>query len=53
MPFDVVELDDREAFEVSLLENIQRETLNPIEEARAFRNYVEEFGDGGETDLAS
>lgn len=47
IPAHVVELTDREAFEVSLLENIQRETLNPIEEARAFRNYVEEFGYGG------
>jgi ParB family chromosome partitioning protein len=52
IPAHIVELDDREAFEVSLLENIQRETLNPIEEARAFRNYVEEFGYGGETELA-
>ncbi len=52
IPAHVVELDDREAFEVSLLENIQRETLNPIEEARAFRNYVEEYGYGGETELA-
>ena len=52
IPAHVVELDNREAFEVSLLENIQRETLNPIEEARAFRNYVEEFGYGGETELA-
>jgi len=51
LPAHVVELDDREAFEVSMLENIQRETLNPIEEARAFRNYVEEFGYGGETEL--
>ncbi len=52
VPAHVVQLSDREAFEVSLLENIQRETLNPIEEARAFRNYVEEFGYGGETELA-
>lgn len=52
LPAHVVELDDREAFEVSLLENIQRESLNPIEEARAFRNYVDGFGYGGETELA-
>lgn len=52
VPCHVVELDDKEAFEVSLLENIQRETLNPIEEARAFRNYVTEFGYGAETALA-
>lgn len=52
IPCHVVELDDKEAFEVSLLENIQRETLNPIEEARAFRNYVTEFGYWSETALA-
>ena len=52
VPAHVIELDDREAFEISLLENIQRETLNPIEEARAFRNYVEGHGYGGETELA-
>jgi len=52
VPCHVVELDDKEAFEVSLLENIQRETLNPVEEARAFRNYVDEYGYGGETELA-
>ena len=52
VPAHVVELDDREAFEVSLLENIQRETLNPMEEARAFRSYVEDYGYGGETELA-
>jgi ParB family chromosome partitioning protein len=52
LPAHVVELDDRGAFEVSLLENIQRETLDPIEEARAFRSYVDKFGYGAETDLA-
>ncbi len=52
IPCHIVELDDKEAFEVSLLENVQRETLNPIEEARAFRNYVNQFGYGGETELA-
>lgn len=49
----VLELDDREAFEVALNENIQRENLNPIEEALAFKNYVEEYGWGGISDLAS
>jgi ParB family transcriptional regulator, chromosome partitioning protein len=49
----VVELDDRSAFEVSLIENIQRKSLDPIEEARAFRNYVEDCGWGGLTELAS
>jgi ParB family transcriptional regulator, chromosome partitioning protein len=49
----IVELNDKEAFEVSLIENIQRRTLNPIEEARAFKSYVQEFGWGGISELAS
>jgi ParB family chromosome partitioning protein len=48
----VVELDDKEAFEVSLTENVQRKTLNPLEEARAFKSYVSDFGWGGVSDLA-
>jgi len=48
----VLELDDKEAFEVTLIENIQRENLNPIEEAQAFKIYVDEYGWGGITDLA-
>jgi ParB family chromosome partitioning protein len=49
----IVELDDREAFEISLVENIQRRTLHPIEEAHAFKIYVSDFGWGGVSDLAS
>lgn len=48
----VVELDDKTAFEVSLIENVQRQTLNPIEEGLSFRNYVNKFGWGGVSDLA-
>ena len=48
----IVELDDRSAFEVSLIENIQRKSLDPIEEARAFKNYVDDYGWGGVSDLA-
>ena len=49
----VVELDDRTAFEVSLVENIQRKNLDAIEEARAFKKYVDDFGWGGISNLAS
>jgi len=49
----IVELNDKDAFEVSLIENIQRRTLSPVEEAHAFRTYVSEFGWGGVSDLAS
>ena len=47
----IVELDDKEAFEISLVENIQRRTLNALEEGTAFRTYVSEFGWGGVSDL--
>jgi ParB family chromosome partitioning protein len=48
----VVELDDKTAYEVSIIENIQRHTINPIEEGLAFRKYVNEFGWGGISELA-
>jgi ParB family chromosome partitioning protein len=49
----VVELDDKDAFEVSLIENIHSKNLNPIEEARAFQDYVNNYGWGGISDLAT
>lgn len=52
IPCQVVEADDKEAFELALSENIQHETLSPIELARAFKNYVDKYGYGGETELA-
>jgi ParB family chromosome partitioning protein len=48
----VVELDDKTAYEVSIIENVQRNTLDPIEEGLAFRKYVVEFGWGGVSELA-
>ncbi|MFC1755456.1 ParB/RepB/Spo0J family partition protein, partial [Thermoproteota archaeon] len=52
IPCHIVEMDDKEAFEISLVENVQRNMLNPIEEARAFSRYVEENGWGSVNDLA-
>lgn len=52
IPCHIVELDDKGAFEVALIENIQRQTLNPIEEAIAFKAYVTDFGWGGISQLA-
>jgi ParB family chromosome partitioning protein len=49
----VVELDDKDAFEVSLIENIHSKNLNPIEEAHAFQDYVTNYGWGGISDLAT
>ena len=52
IPCHVVELDDKSAFEASIIENIQRNTLNIIEEGLAFRKYVNEFGWGAASELA-
>lgn len=49
----VVELDDRQMFEVSLIENIQRKSLTPLEEATAFKTYVSNNGWGSIADLSS
>jgi ParB-like chromosome segregation protein Spo0J len=40
----ILELDDKNAFEVSLVENIHRKTLSSIEEAEAFKAYISDFG---------
>ncbi|MEM5777477.1 MAG: ParB/RepB/Spo0J family partition protein [Candidatus Aenigmatarchaeota archaeon] len=52
IPCRVLEADDRQAYEISLIENVQRQTLNPIEEAKAYKKYVEEYGWGGISQLA-
>ncbi len=43
VPVLVKETERRQALEISLIENIQRENLNPIEEAEAFKQLIEEF----------
>lgn len=44
VPVIIREVTDQEAFVIALVENIQREELNPIEEAEAYRKLIEEFG---------
>ena len=44
VPVIVKEYDDRESMEIAIVENLQREDLNPIEEAQAYRCLIEEFG---------
>ena len=48
----MIEVNDKDSFEISLVENIQRKNLNPIEEARAFKVYTTDFGWGGLSELA-
>ncbi len=43
IPVIVKEYSEQEIVEISLIENIQRENLNPIEEAMAFKRLLEEF----------
>lgn len=43
VPVIVKSYTDQEIVEISLIENIQRENLNPIEEAQAFKRLLEEF----------
>jgi ParB family transcriptional regulator, chromosome partitioning protein len=46
VPVVVRELDDRSALEMSLVENLLREELNPLEEGLAFTKLIREFGLG-------
>ena len=44
VPVRVIEADDKRAMELALVENLQREDLNAIEEARGYRTLIEEYG---------
>lgn len=52
IPAKVVSFSDRDAFEIQLVENMQRMAMDPIEEAEAFRKYILEYGWGGVSQLA-
>ena len=52
VPCKIREMTDKQAFEIQLTENIQRKSMDPIEEAEAFRRYVVDFGWGGVSELA-
>lgn len=43
IPAIIMNLSDKEILEVSLIENIQRQDLNPIEEALAYKRLIEDF----------
>lgn len=44
IPVIIMDKDDRKAAEIALIENIQREDLNPVEEAMAFKSLMDEYG---------
>ena len=44
IPVVIRELTDKETMEIALIENLQRENLNPIEEAKGYRSLMDDYG---------
>ena len=44
VPVVVIEADDRKAMELAMIETLQREDLNPMEEAEGYRTLMEQYG---------
>ncbi len=44
IPVVVIEADDRKAMELALIENLQRQDLNPVEEALGYQTLIQEYG---------
>ena len=44
VPVVVVEADDKKAMELALIENLQRQDLNPVEEALGYQSLMDEYG---------
>ena len=44
VPAIIIEADDRKVMELGLIENLQREDLNPMEEAAGYRALIQEYG---------
>lgn len=51
IPARVMDLDDQRVCEFAMVENLQREDLNPLDKAGAFREYLDRFG-GTQEELA-
>lgn len=52
IPANITDVPDKTAFEMAIAENVQRSSLDPYEEAEAFRRYVSDYGWGGVSELA-
>lgn len=48
VPVIVLDIDELEAFKISLIENLQREDLDPIDEALGYQRLIEEYGQSQE-----
>lgn len=44
VPIVVIEVDDRQALEIAIIENVQRADLNPLEEAAGYQSLADQFG---------
>ena len=44
VPAVVMEADDKKAMELALIENLQRQDLNPVEEAKGYQSLIEDYG---------
>ena len=44
VPVVIIEADDRKAMELALIENLQRQDLNPVEEALGYQSLIDEYG---------
>ncbi|MGN1000244.1 MAG: ParB/RepB/Spo0J family partition protein [Faecousia sp.] len=44
IPAVIIEADDKKAMELALIENLQRQDLNPVEEAMGYQSLMEDFG---------
>lgn len=44
VPVVIIEADDKKVLELGLIENLQREDLNPMEEARGYQSLMDDFG---------
>ena len=44
VPVVILDVDDQKSLEIAIVENVQRQDLNPIEEAKGYRKLIKEFG---------
>lgn len=44
VPARIIEADDRKATELAMVENLQRENLNPVEEAQGYKTLISDYG---------